>query len=328
MSDKDSITKQYMQDNNIFADAFNFFLYNGRQVIKPEQLVSLDTSAIVLPYGDDGKTFPVHKFRDLLKECIAMRVNNVVYMILGAENQSEIHYAMPVRIMLYDSISYTEQVENTAKLHRKNKEKPETRAEFLSGFYSTDKLIPVITLTIYFGADEWTAPKSLHEMLSVTDDEILQFVPDYKLNLITPASIADEDFDKFHTELSQALKYIKYSKNKEKLNDIVNNDNAYKTISRKTADMINVMTGSKLHYNDEEESINMCKAIEDMRNDAIQEGRAKGRAEGEAKGIENTMLSNIKNLMSNMKWSLEQAFQALGISETEQDKYRKLIIQQ
>ena len=36
MSEKDAITKEYMQDNEIFADAFNYYLYNGEQVIKPE----------------------------------------------------------------------------------------------------------------------------------------------------------------------------------------------------------------------------------------------------------------------------------------------------
>ena len=47
MADKDTITKNYMQDSKTFADAFNFLLYGGRQVIKPEQLKPLDTTSIV-----------------------------------------------------------------------------------------------------------------------------------------------------------------------------------------------------------------------------------------------------------------------------------------
>ena len=78
---------------------------------------------------------------------------------------------------------------------------PETRAEFLSGFYKTDKILPVVTLTLYFGADEWTAPRDLHSMLS-TDGKILQYVDNYHLHLIAPLEIADDDFSKFHTELS------------------------------------------------------------------------------------------------------------------------------
>ena len=55
MADKDTITKEYMQNKATFADAFNFFLYDGKDVIKPEQLRPLDTTAIALPYSDGGK---------------------------------------------------------------------------------------------------------------------------------------------------------------------------------------------------------------------------------------------------------------------------------
>ena len=94
------------------------------------------------------------------------------------------------------------------KAHRKNGDKPSVQDEFLSGFYKTDKLLPVITLTVYLDAKEWDAPRSLHEMLFMKDEELLKFIPDYKLNLITPADISDMDFSKFHTELSPVLKYL------------------------------------------------------------------------------------------------------------------------
>ena len=92
MSDKDTITKDYMQDKDIFADAFNFLLYGGRQVIKPEQLRPLDTTSIVLPYGEDGQLVPIQKYRDVLKMVTAMEDDKAAYMLLGIENQSEIHY--------------------------------------------------------------------------------------------------------------------------------------------------------------------------------------------------------------------------------------------
>lgn len=58
MAEKDAITKEYMQDNEIFADAFNYYLYNGEQVIKPKQLRPLDTAQIVLPYGSGSSLYP------------------------------------------------------------------------------------------------------------------------------------------------------------------------------------------------------------------------------------------------------------------------------
>ena len=55
MGKKDAITKDYMNDPCIFADVFNFFMYDGRQVILPEQLHSLDAAEIAIPYMADGK---------------------------------------------------------------------------------------------------------------------------------------------------------------------------------------------------------------------------------------------------------------------------------
>ena len=67
--------------------------------------------------------------------------------------------------------------------------------------------------------------------------------------MIVPAEIADEDFPKFRTELSLALKYVKYSKNEKKLRQILNEDSAFKSVSRRTADMVSILTNSNLRYN-------------------------------------------------------------------------------
>lgn len=78
-----------------------------------------------------------------------MEDENADYLLLGIENQTEIHYAMPVRNMIYDALQYGNQVAAIAAQNVKRKKAP-TRAEFLSGFYKTDKLRPVITLVLHF----------------------------------------------------------------------------------------------------------------------------------------------------------------------------------
>lgn len=279
-----------MQDKDRFADLFNFYLYDGQQVIQPEQLREMDTTAITLPYGQDGKVSSVQKQRDIIKVVSAMTDGHCDYLLLAIEVQSELHYAMPVKNMLYDVMQYADQVSQTAKTHRKNQDVASS-GEFLSGFYKTDKLLPVITLTVYLDAAEWDAPRSLHEMLLVEDDRLLPFIPDYKLNLITPADIADTDFTKFHTELSPVLKYLKYSRSKDKLNEVVHTDPIYRRLDRDSAEMINIVTGSSLRIEQGKESIDMCQAIEEMRA----ESRAEGRAEGEAKGILKTLVSLVKD---------------------------------
>ena len=286
LSDKDNVSKKYLQDKDRFADLFNFYLYDGQQIIQPAQLREMDTTAITLPYGQDGRVSSVQKQRDIIKVVSAMTDGHCDYLLLAIEVQSELHYAMPPKNMLYDAMQYADQVSQTAKTHRKNQDEASS-GEFLSGFYKTDKLLPVITLTVYLDAAEWDAPRSLHEMLLVEDERLLPFIPDYKLNLITPADIADTDFTKFHTELSPVLKYLKYSRSKDKLNEVVHIDPVYRCLDRDSAEIINIVTGSNLSIEEGKENIDMCQAIEEM--------RAESRAEGEAKGILKTLVSLVKD---------------------------------
>ena len=294
LSDKDSVSKKYLQDKDRFADLFNFYLYDGQQVIQPAQLREMDTTAITLPYGQDGKVSSVQKQRDIIKVVSAMTDGHCDYLLLAIEVQSELHYSMPIKNMLYDVMQYADQVSQTAKTHRKNQDEASS-GEFLSGFYKTDKLLPVITLTVYLDAAEWDAPRSLHEMLLVEDERLLPFIPDYKLNLITPADIDDTDFTKFHTELSPVLKYLKYSRSKDKLNEVVHTDPIYRRLDRESAEIINIVTGSNLSIEQGKESIDMCQAIEEM------------RAEERAKGILETLVSLFKKGILTLAQAAEEA---------------------
>ncbi len=272
LKDKDTYTKKYMSNNNVFADAFNFLIYDGKEVIKPKNLKTLDTTALSTPFGNDTNA-PVQKIRDLLKSAEIKQDENNIYLILGIENQSEVHYAMPVRNMLYDVLEYAGQVDNTTKTHRKNKEyKGVSTGEFLSGFYKNDKLIPVITLVIYFGVDEWDAPRSIYDMLEIKDKEILSFVNDYKINLIAPSEIDDEKAKKLHSNLKEVLLYIKNSNDKEKLRKLVQNDKKFSRLERDAVFVINAITNSNLKIDENQEVFDMCQAILDIK----EEGRIEG----------------------------------------------------
>ena len=52
---KDTVTTKYMRQSQIFADAFNYYIYGGEQVIDPDGLEELDTREVDVPYGgEDG----------------------------------------------------------------------------------------------------------------------------------------------------------------------------------------------------------------------------------------------------------------------------------
>ena len=54
-------------------------------------------------------------------------------------------------------------------------------------------------------------------MFSGQDARVLALVPDYKVNLIAPALIEDEDFGKFQSSLKEVLSFIKYARDKDEL---------------------------------------------------------------------------------------------------------------
>ena len=65
----------------------------------------------------------------------------------------------------------------------------------------------------------------------------------------------------------------------------------------------------------------MCKELEELYADGRAEGRAEGRTEGRAEGIGNS----ISALMKNVKCTLEQAMDMLGIAVDSRDIYRKML---
>lgn len=306
MGAKDIFTKDYTKESEVFADAFNQYIYKGEQVIKAENLRPLDTNLTAIPHGAEGAGVPVQKYRDALKSVTAMEDEHRVYLLLAIEAQSEVHHAMPVRNMVYDALQYAAQVEETARAHRKARkagepeelEKKPDASEYLSGFYREDRLIPVITLVLYFSPGEWDGPMSLHEMLAVQDPEILSFVSDYKLNLIAPGQMSDAEIDQFNTSLREVMLFIKYSEDRTKLNEMVEKDDRFKNMNRKAASVISTVTGVEIEMNEEEEKVDMCQALREMMEDATNEGIQQG--------MQDERIAMAKRMLAKRNFSYEE----------------------
>jgi len=225
-----------------------------------------------------------------------MNDGKTAFLILGIENQSEVHYAMPVRNLIYDELNYGQQVNKIAALHRKEKDL-KAGDEYLSGFNKADKIMPVITLTVYFGAKEWDAPRCLKDMFPQDiSEEILDEVDDYKLHLIVPAEI--RDFSLFKTEFGAVMKFIAASESPEKMKAL-SKDVAFERVSAETVHLINECTGSDLVVPEGKEVINMCKGLEGYGQ--------KERAEGRAEGVLETLVELVQKGLLTVKDAAEQA---------------------
>ena len=309
MGNKDIATKNFIEKNSIFADVFNFFIYDGEQVIKPDTLQPLDTTEIILNTKLPINKNSLKKYRDVIKQWAIKQDDKATYVLLAVENQSDIHYAMPVRAMLYDALRYSNQIENIANENIKNK-KLNSSNEFLSGLSITDKIMPVMTIIINFSGKLWNAPKTLKQMFHNFDQRFLRYIKDYKINLIDPVAIGKDKFDKFMTELREVLLYIKYSKDKVNLYNVVKNDKGFESVPNEAVSLINTLTGSNLKINEMKEESNMCEAIEGIKEDGKKEGKME------------TLISLVKKGFL----TIQQAAEEMGLSVDKFEKEAKIIV--
>jgi len=310
---KDIKSNEYLKDNSRFADLFNYKLYDGKPVIHPDDLQERDTTELLDVFGVDKKQIQTQRWRDLLKSAIIKSTQHAFYILLGLENQTEIHYAMPVKAMLYDAINYEKQVKEAGNMHEQNKDKM-TSAEFLSKFKSTDRLTPVVTLTLYWGADKWNAPTHLHQMFGEIDEHLKQFIPDYHVNLVAPYQI--QNFDKFKTELGRALEFIKYSTDTPHFKLMLSKLKNQK-ISNETVSVINTFTHAKIKLNKQEEVTDVCLAIEEIKQEAVQEATQEITAQN--------LVTSVESIMKNFSLSLENACHGLDHTVEEYENAKKML---
>ena len=96
-------------------------------------------------------------------------------------------------------------------------------------------------------------------------------------------------------------------------------------MDKASADLVNAATGSRLKYRAKGGKVNMCKAIDDLRNRSLEEGREIGIEEGKIEGLkegrEEAQLTAIKNIMQSLKITAKQAMEVLKVPSSEQGKY-------
>ncbi|MCD8159385.1 MAG: hypothetical protein LUD77_11030, partial [Clostridiales bacterium] len=157
-------------------------------------------------------------------------------------------------------MEYAAQVQEAASAHRKAGNYG-TGAEFLSGFHSDDKLLPVVTLVIYWGDREWLGPRSIHDMMSTKNEAVLRFVSNYEINLIIPHELSYKEAEKFSSDLGKALMYIKNMRNPSEIKRMIVDDK-YRKVECETGILLSEIMNFEYHLPKNEEVADVCYAIE------------------------------------------------------------------
>ena len=120
--------------------------------------------------------------------------------------------------------------------------------------------------------------------------------------------MTDGEIDEFHSNLREVMLYIKYSKDKEKLNQIIEEDLKFQSMERQAAEVINAVTGSKLKYPEGKGDVNMSLAIQQMREESELAGQMKGA------------VLMCKNLGVSLTDTIKQIEETFHLSESESNE--------
>lgn len=300
MGEKNVEVNKWLGNKQRFADLFNGCVFGGDNIVKPDDLQRLDRESDFVITDKNKTRKSYQRYRDVIMGW----KDGVTLAVLACETQDRIHYGMAARNMLYDAVSYMEQMSklweedkvanNTANEGKNDKGqtyKKLTQEEYLSRFEKGKRIQPVITLVFYYGDKEWDGSRDLYGMfgwdLSEKRFKMLgKYVQNYKINLIDPREIID--LKKFHTDLQLIFQMLQYKSNRDNMIEFINNNREYfSSVNAETYNAIRVMFGLNkvLEYKenaDNKEGYDMCKAFDDYFDEGVQMGVERGIEKGES----------------------------------------------
>jgi len=286
MGQSDYCLKRYLSDDERFADLINGIIGEGEVLLSSDDLTDMDSQVGYSSYSISGKKSV--QYRDLLKK-VAFGVN---FVVIGIEHQEHTNYLMPLRCLGYDVREYERQAAvEKSKVRRWKKlrigaetERNLTRQELLSGFLKESKLHPCVTIVLYFG-DSWDGATTLHGLLDFTSipENVRRYVNDYNVHLVNVKMLRHTE--RFQTDLRQVFDCIRLSEEKDAFYKYVLDNPVFSQLDEDAYDVIarytNVLDGMEIKTENRTEGgkVNMCRAMQELKADWREEGRAEGRAE-------------------------------------------------
>ena len=239
----DSTCKKLLRDEGCFADLCNYAFFQGRQVIKPEELVSRENDLSTLIGNVDDPT-EIKRYRDVVRKAGI----HGDYVIIGVEHQSTFDKNMIFRLLNYDAMTYINQVESKKEVY------------------------PVGSFVFYTGDEEWKLPETLKETLKSIPSEMEPNINDWRLPVV---DLKTMDARKLMNrrlrdvvEISQSMFAGSYEGLREN-----------RKIETESFMMAATFTRTNIRREDlpEGDEINMCKAMDQLFQRFENQGIEKGK---------------------------------------------------
>ena len=144
MGKKDVVSKIYLGAADRIADLLNNELFEGGSAVAASDIMELDsTAASTLKEEEDN----IVNVRVVAKDLVRKVRFGMQVMLFAIEEQSDIHYAMPLKVLNGDAALYDKQWSGIRREHKRKKDL--SGAEYISGFGREDHLVPVLSVVLY-----------------------------------------------------------------------------------------------------------------------------------------------------------------------------------
>lgn len=257
MGTKDIVGKNLFHYNDIFADTANVLLFDGEQLVSPDDLV--DATPFSQYKADDGELH--EQVRDVSKY---WKKNDIIISLMAIENQTVADKFMPARVIGYDGASYRSQL-------------------LVDGI---QWLYPVMTMVLYYGKTHWNYSRNLIDLMKIPDIAKGK-VEDYKIrNLFEISFLTQKQVNMFKSDFRIVADYFVQTRTNKEYKpspyEIKHVDSVLK--------LMNVMTG--MEWTDEYievlkqkgEPVTMESAYKGIYEKGIAQGESRGISIGEARG--------------------------------------------
>lgn len=268
MGKRNIVWNDYISQNERFADFINGVIFQGKQLVSPKSLKTLDTKLW-------RRKQEKNSYHEYIRDSVKLWEYKGKQYIFSLEPEESLHYALPVKYMNYESLEYDRQYKETLQNHRRDKDL--SSDEYLSGFSLSDCLMPVITIGIYLGEKSWSGSAKLSEMSKMKEipleikEQITSFYNEFQVNLLDIHALETSDI--FQTDLREVFGFLKRRGNKEKLKQYVEENEAFCHMKEDAFDVLCTYSeGRKLVIRKENYrtrgGMDMCTAFREM----IEEG--------------------------------------------------------
>ena len=285
--EEDRICKEYFDQNDRFSDLVNFTLYNGKEVTKPSDFISLDP--VISEVFSSETSYEV--IIDNLKELSLKEDDRNIYAMIGLESQGYHDKSMVLRAMKAKALLYSYQF-------RKG-EKP---------------LKPVIIIVVNLTGKRWKNPVKLKDMFEKKYldmfgpliDDVSYVLLDIKEDSSIPKGL-------LKTDLELLLNCLKYSRDDVRLEAYIEKEKGFDSLDEITFKLINKLSILNLKIEKKGGKIEMWPAVKQMKEKSYNDGYDSGYDSGLNKG----RLEQVQHLVNIHLLGIEQAAMSLNLTVEE-----------